>query len=189
MRSVIVAAATPCAIGGDSLFLGSLIQFASAAISGSSEHILLTDGLSMLRIDLTGASPWSERVTLRYDVKGLFAARAAIPPVLAFIRLVQNGNFQPRRPGRRMARQLLLLRAWDGLAAGASQREIAAELLSSDATQDRWRINHSSLRSRAQRLCKTAAAMAEGGFWQLLNSGGDCTFFERTQKTPLHGKR
>lgn len=175
MRSVIVAAAMPCAADNDSFFLGSLSQFTTIARSDSCAHILLSDGLSMLRLDVAGASPWSGPVTLRYEVKGLFAARAAIPPILAFLRLAQSGSFQQHHPGSNMSRQILLLRAWDALAAGASQREIAAILLSNDAAQDRWRINHSSLRSRAQRLCKAACAMAERGFWQLLNSNGHCS--------------
>lgn len=171
MRSVILAAASPAASGEESFVLGSLRQFATVAKSASREHILLSNGFSMLRLDVAGVSLCSGPVTLRYEVKGVFEARASIAPVLAFLRLAQSGTFQQHRPSSNMPRQILFLRAWDALTAGASQREIAAILLSDDATRNRWRINHSSLRSRVQRLCRTAAAMAQGGFWQLLASG------------------
>lgn len=174
MSSVIVAAASPSTRSEESFFLGSLVQFATIARSGGCEHILFSDGLSMLRLDVAGASPLLGPVTLRYEVKGLFAARTAIVSVLAFLRFAQSGSFQRHRSSSNMARQILFLRTWDALASGASQREIAATLLSDDATQDRWRINHSSLRSKVQRLCKTAGAMAGGGFWQLLNPLGRC---------------
>jgi len=173
MRSVIVAAASHSTAGDDESFvLDPLRQLATVARSDRFEHILLSDGFSMLRLDIAGASPWSGPVNLRYEVKGLYAARASIAPVLAFIRLAQSGSFQHHRPSPNLPRQLLFLRTWDALAAGASQREIAAILLSSEAAQDRWRINHSSLKSRVQRLCKTSALMAGGGFWHLLNSAG-----------------
>jgi hypothetical protein len=61
-----------------------------------------------------------------------------------------------------------MLRAYDALAAGASQREIAAVLLDGDARRDRWRIHSPSLRSRAQRLAACARAMGEGGYRALL---------------------
>lgn len=172
MQSVIVAEAARCTAGDDSFFLGSLSNFATFASTGCCEHILLSDGLSMVRLDVAGASPRSGPVTLRYELKGLVTTRTAIPSLLAFLHLARNGSFQQRRPSSNMPRQILFLRACDALASGASQREIASILLSDDAAQGRWRINHSSLRSRVQRLCKSAALMAHGGFWQLLNAAG-----------------
>lgn len=172
MRSVIVARASPNAGGGDNFSLEPLMQFASVARSASFEHLLLSDGFSMHRLDISGASLWSGPVALRYELRGLIAARVSIAALIAFLRLAQKGSFQQPRPSSNIPRQILFLRAGDALAAGASQREIAAILLSEDAAQDCWRIHHSSLRSKVQRLCKTAGAMAAGGFWQLLNPGG-----------------
>ena len=186
MPSVIAATALPASGGMDSFSLAPLMQFATVARSTSFEHLLLSNGFTMHRLDIAGASLWSGPVTLRYEVSGLFAARASIAALTAFLRIAQKGRFQQRRPSSKMERQILFLRARDALAVGASQREIAAILLSEEATQDCWRINHSSLRSKVQRLCKTAGAMAAGGFWHLLNSGGR---LEKMQECPTrpHG--
>ena len=61
-----------------------------------------------------------------------------------------------------------MLRARDALAAGADQREIAAELLSAEADEPRWRSRSPSTGSRAQRLVRGARRMSAGGYLQLL---------------------
>jgi hypothetical protein len=63
---------------------------------------------------------------------------------------------------------ILLLRAFDALAAGASQRDIAQILLSASAGLPSWRVMSPSLRSQAQRLTRSARTMAAGSFWALL---------------------
>lgn len=168
MRSVISAEATRCVAGDDAFSLRSLGKFATVVRSRRRAHILLSDGLSMLRLDVSGDSPLSGPVTLRYRLEGLRSARPSIPPLLEFLKLAERGNFRRRPHVSNVRRQILLLRAFDALAAGASQRDIAAKLLSPDAAEHRWRIKHSSLKSRAQRLCKGADRMANGGFWRLL---------------------
>ena len=168
MPAVIRAEAESCQSGTEGFSLDGLASLASVATSSFAEHVLLTDGLSLVRIDVTGAAPSSGPVMLRYRLEGIVAARAAIPPLLAFLRVARKKAFQQRSPALSARRQILLLRAWDGLVAGASPRQIAASLLSPEAAENRWRVNHSSLRSRAQRLCKGARRMANGDFWQLL---------------------
>jgi hypothetical protein len=64
----------------------------------------------------------------------------------------------------------LLLRAWDAVQDGATQREIAAALLSGEAADARWRSAVPSLRSRAQRLVTGARAQARGGWRGLLET-------------------
>lgn len=61
-----------------------------------------------------------------------------------------------------------MLRAHDALAAGASQREIAAVLLDEEALAPRWRVEAPSLRSKVQRLVRSARAMADGGYRLIL---------------------
>lgn len=63
-----------------------------------------------------------------------------------------------------------MLRASDALAAGADHREIAAVLLSEEARQPRWRVQSPSVRSRIQRLVRSARAMEAGGFRVPLSS-------------------
>ena len=55
---------------------------------------------------------------------------------------------------RRARRWVLLLRTYDALIAGASQREIAESLLGLDIAEERWRVTAGSVRSRAQRLVR-----------------------------------
>jgi hypothetical protein len=61
-----------------------------------------------------------------------------------------------------------MLRAYDGIVAGAAQREIAALLLSSEAGRERWRVEAPTVRLRVQRLVRSARAMAAGGYLSLL---------------------
>jgi hypothetical protein len=65
-----------------------------------------------------------------------------------------------------------LLRAHDALAAGASQREIAACLFDELAAQRRWRVNAPHLRSRVQRLVRAARQAACGAYLGLLAPPG-----------------
>ena len=63
-----------------------------------------------------------------------------------------------------------MLRAYDAIRSGVTQREIASALLSKEAEEGRWRVQAPTLRSRAQRLVKAARFMAEGGYSSLLAS-------------------
>jgi hypothetical protein len=62
----------------------------------------------------------------------------------------------------------MMLRAWDALRSGAAQREIAEVLLSRSAGEPRWRVREPSVRLQAQRLVRSARAMAAGGYCALL---------------------
>jgi hypothetical protein len=62
-----------------------------------------------------------------------------------------------------------MLRAWDALIAGASQREIACMVFSRSAAGARWRIREPSIRSRTQRLVRSARDFAQGGYRELLH--------------------
>ena len=68
----------------------------------------------------------------------------------------------------RRTRYILFLRAWDGLRAGATQRDLAATLLREEAANVRWRAELPSLRSQIQRVARGAHAMARGASWHLL---------------------
>lgn len=61
-----------------------------------------------------------------------------------------------------------MLRAHDAMASGATQREIAAKLLSVEAEEARWRVSVPTVRSRVQRLVRNTRAMAAGGYLSLL---------------------
>ena len=141
------------------------------------EHLLISDGLRAIRIDVLAGSIATGAVDLRYRLGGLASAER---PVLALRRLLalwRTGGFcRSLHPiEARAKRWVLLLRASDALGAGADQREIAMVILSPEAGQARWRTRAPSLRSRVQRLVRSARAMEAGGFWTLLR--GDAPAF------------
>ena len=134
------------------------------------EHLLLSDGLHAVRIDVVAGSAVRGPVRLSY----LLSGRASVErPLLTLRRLLafcRTGRFSRslHPPAPRARRWVMMLRAWDALAAGAGQREIAEALLSSTAGANRWRSEAPSLRSQAQRLVRGARRMAGGGYRTLL---------------------
>jgi hypothetical protein len=107
---------------------------------------------------------------LHYCIGGLKAAEGALMTLRRLLALRERGSFSDPlfRTAARANRLVLLLRASDALAAGATQREMAEVLLSGRAAGERWRVNDPSLRSQVQRLSRSARLMASGGFWRLL---------------------
>ena len=67
-----------------------------------------------------------------------------------------------------------MLRAFDGAATGASQRDIAAALFGDRAVREDWQAGF--LRTRVQRLLFAARAMMGGGYRRLLNPERKATF-------------
>ncbi|MFN3946406.1 MAG: DNA -binding domain-containing protein [Allosphingosinicella sp.] len=132
-------------------------------------HLLLSDGLRSIRLDVAGAA-LDQPVRLHYRFAGLASVEA---PLLVLRRLVsfwRSGRMSlalhPRETKAR--RWIALLRTADAREAGVSQREIAAALLSGDAALAGWRLETPSLRSRVQRLVRVAQQMGAGGWRRLL---------------------
>lgn len=181
-RPVWTAAADPFVLaveagpptGRDDFDLARLARWSTVLPdTGHGEHLLLSDGLRAIRIDVLTGSLASEPAEIRYRLAGLRSAERAVLSLRRFLGLWGSGAFRPslHPPETRARRWILMLRACDAIAAGATQREIASALLSAEAWQPRWRSEAPSLRSRAQRLVRSARAMESGGFWGLL--GGD----------------
>lgn len=132
------------------------------------EHVLFGDGLRHLQLAVTAGSVLDGPVCLRYLLTGF---RHLEMQILALQRLhglhrlgrLPRGLF-PRE--RRAGRWLSMLRAWDGLEAGASQREVAAALFGERAATEDWEAGY---RARVQRLLRGARGMVEGGYRRLLN--------------------
>ena len=135
-----------------------------------SEHLLLSDGLRAVRLDGPRGTFSAGAVCFRYPLEGLASMEPRLLTLRRLLALCSSGDF-PRslhQPEPRARRWIMMLRAWDGLAAGADQREIASELLSRSAGEPRWRSREPSARSQAQRLVRSARHFARGGFWMLL---------------------
>lgn len=136
-------------------------------------HLLLSDGLRAIRLDGPPGAFSAGPACLRYLVEGLATAEPPVLTLRRFVALCRYGHFSrllhPREA--RARRWILMLRTYDGLLAGADQRDIALELLSRSAGEPGWRSREPSVRSQAQRLVRSARAFALGGYRTLL---ADC---------------
>jgi hypothetical protein len=139
-------------------------------VSDALERLLISDGFRTIRVDVLAGSVRSGAVRLHYLLSGFAGAERPLLTLRRLLLLWRTGRFSAAlHPLEARARRLvLMLRAHDATASGATQREIAAELLSAEAGEPRWRVGAPTLRSRAQRLVRTARAMAAGGYRSLL---------------------
>lgn len=169
--SVLAAAAEPPVLAADTFDISSLGPLVTIADAGSGrEHLLISDGLRAIRIDIVAGSVREGPVQLRFLIAGLEAAERPLLTLRRLLALCRGGRFSPalHPPDTRAGRFILMLRAHDALADGATQREIAATLLSAEAATERWRVSAPTLRARAQRLVRAARFMAAGGYFSLL---------------------
>lgn len=154
----------------DRFDLEAVRRLATIIEDESGEHLLLSDGLRMVRLDARRGSVTSGPVILHYVLSGLASAE---PPLLAlrrFLALCRSGRFSRSLHAReaRARRWVLMLRTADALACGADQREIAGVLLGRSVADPAWRSREPSIRSQVQRLVRSARRMAGGGYRKLL---------------------
>lgn len=151
----------------DSRCLGRL---ATIVERGDREHLLVSDGFRYLRLDGPAQTFSDGPRLLRFTIDGIASARPPLLTLRRFVALCASGRFaaslHPRET--RARRWTLMLRVLDALGAGASQRDIASQLLRPGGAGARWRSEDPSLRSRVQRLVRSARAMAAGGYRGLL---------------------
>jgi hypothetical protein len=155
---------------GDAFDVDRMGSIARLVSDGAGEHLLLCDGLRTIRLDAPSGVFTSGTGSLRYRLVGLQSAERPLLTVRRFLALCRRGTFSRslHPPEVRARRWMLMLRAFDALAAGAGHREIAERLLSPAAAGPRWREREPSLRSRAQRLIRSARRFARGGYRSLL---------------------
>lgn len=129
--------------------------------SAAAEHLILSDGWRSIRMDVVEGSTACGPVRLQYLLSGLELDQELLA-IRRFLFLWRNGRFSRslHPPPTRASRLVLMLRTLDALGVGATQREIAACLLSADASARGWRIEAPSLRSRVQRLTRSARDMS-----------------------------
>lgn len=155
---------------GDAFDLHRLEDLANLVAGPVGDHLLLCDGLRTVRLDGPCGSFSRAPASLRYRLEGLASAKPKLLTLRRFLSLCRTGDFvRPLHPPEARARRwILMLRAWDALAAGADQRDIAEVLLSRSAAEPRWRSREPSLRSQAQRLVRSARGFAAGQYRTLL---------------------
>ena len=156
--------------GEDRFDIARLRHLATLIEDGAAERLLLSDGHRSIRLDIVSGTLSKGPVLLRYRLAGLSGVERPLVVLQQLLALWRGGRFsRSLHPlERRAARWILLLRTHDALVAGASQRDVAATLLGREAGEQRWRVEASSLRSRAQRLAREARRMAAGGDLSLL---------------------
>lgn len=102
-----------------------------------------------------GADQRSYRFTLESALALLQTADAATPVALS-------------RPPRSALMHMRALQALDGMAAGASQREVAAALFGSERVEAEWQPD-SELRAQVRYLIQRGRSFMEGGYRDLLH--------------------
>lgn len=167
---VVTVARGRAGAAADLFDIGRLAIFARLVGSATREHLLLCDGLRAIRLDAPPGLFTGGPVALQYRLAGLRSAERPLLTVRRFIALWRAGRFSRliHPPEARARRWILILRAFDATVAGAGQRDIAERLLSPSAAGPRWREREPSLRSRAQRLVRSARQFARGGYRALL---------------------
>jgi len=170
-RMVLRAAAVPSRDLADAFDVARLGRLATIVRGSGGEHLLLSDGLRVVRVDVGRASLSQGPVRLDYALGGMTQVDGPLLTLRRLLSLWRTGGFSPalHRRAARAQRLVLMLRAYDAIACGASQREIASELVDRDAAGPRWRVKAPSARSRAQRLVRDARRMAAGAYRRLLD--------------------
>ncbi len=145
-------------------------RLARLSKSVARESLLLCDGLHAVRLDGPTGTFTNGPVCLRYTIYGLASGEPRSLALRRFMAVCKTGRFSRvlHRTEVRARRWILILRAWDALSAGASQREIAEALLSRSAGGPRWRSRVASIRSQVQRLARSARIIAGGGYRAML---------------------
>lgn len=170
---VLEADALPTGDARNAFELARLAAISTIVADGEQEHLLVSDGLRAIRLDLLSGSVRRGPVRLHYRLAGLAGAERPLLTLRRLLALWRTGRLsaQLHPVEARAARFVLMLRVHDALASGATQREIAAGLLSAEAGEARWRVRAPTVRSRVQRLVRSARFMAAGGYLALL--GGE----------------
>jgi hypothetical protein len=130
------------------------------------EHAVLSDGRHHIRFDVGAGTLMSGPVMLRYRLAGTVSAQAKLLPLRRLVEFCIDRRFRAALypPDPRVERWLVALRVHDGLAAGASLREIAGALYGAQRVAADWSDASDSMRSRVRRLAAEARRLARGGY-------------------------
>jgi hypothetical protein len=158
------------ATGADQLDFSRLCPFATVIPAGKGRrHILFSDGLRSIRLDLSGSVPLSTPMALTWHIPGVNTAGARLTALAQFFALARRGRFSRHLhpPERRAARWIAMLRVHDALGVGATTREIVTEMFEVETGGTHWRTVAGAWRLRAQRLAagaRSRLAMGPAGW-------------------------
>lgn len=143
----------------DQFDIRALADFVSVEVKGNAtEHWLLSNGKWCIRIDLHNGTLLGGPLLLNHRICGLESAE---PKLLALRQLIALSRYGELPVGLhpkevRAPRWVLELRTADGIAAGATQHEMAKSFFGQAVALDRWRLESASYRLRIQRLARAA---------------------------------
>lgn len=171
--SVLPVEAQPASAPSDDAF--DIREFHHSVIvlqtAEQTEHVLLSDGIHHIQIEVRRGSVLDGPVKLRYDLAGSLQIEPKLIVVQRLLALQRLGRF-PRSlypTDHRAQRWRMALRALDGSRAGATHREIATALWGEEAVSRDWRDGSDYLRARVRRTIDIGETLAQGGYRRLLN--------------------
>lgn len=170
--SVISCSAEPIASNSPDAFRLDRLSMPTTTIVSASgvEHVSISNGLKRIRLDVVTGTLFNGPVKLHYRLAGFADAEPHLLKLQQLLALHRLGRFacglHPRET--KAERWVMMLRAHDLSALGASQREIAGELFGGAAASTEWRTRSDFLRLRIQRLLRDGNAMIRGGYLDLL---------------------
>ncbi len=132
---------------------------------------MITDGVGEIQLDVRGGTLAAGPVRLKYQVEGLQHVDAKLRTLGRLSALCRLGRFPKSlfAPEISAPKWANALQAYDGMVAGASQREIAIALFGQRLVQEEWNGRSDFLRLRVQRLLSYARKMVDGGYRLLLS--------------------
>lgn len=136
------------------------------------EHVVLSEGLNHIRLDVEEGSLRRGPVVLHYRLYGVNSLEPRILRLRQLLALYRRRRFlrslHPREP--KMTRWLLALRIHDAREEGASLREIAEQFYGAERASIEWAGGSDSMRSSLRRLAAEARRLAEGGYKSLMRT-------------------
>jgi hypothetical protein len=166
---VLAAEAKPAAPDHPDAFdLWRFERLAATLCCEGCEHVLFSDGARHLQLAVVAGSVLDGPVCLHYRLSGFQDVEAKALTLNRLCHLRRRRSFSKGLypPETRAPRYAMMLRAWDGVQAGASQREIAIVLFGETAVRRDWEAGF--LRTRVQRLVRGAEQLIGGGYRRLL---------------------
>lgn len=138
--------------------------------ASGAEIAVLADGPRQIQLDVRAGTLGQGPVRFHYRLAGFDQIGAKAETIVKLDAFRRLGRFPKHLfpPERGAAKWLRALRAYDGVLAGASQREIAEALFGQALVREQWHGRSDYLRARVQRMIKFARRMVDGGYKHLL---------------------
>jgi hypothetical protein len=141
--------------------LSELAPWAKIVNGQRIEHLLLTDGIQALRLDICSGTITIGPTPLSYRIMGVQDAEQAARAILQLAHLARTRIFASSvfPVESRAERWIAALRVHDALAEGATHQDIARPFYNLGSS-GRWRMEWPSYRLRVQRLAAAARRCA-----------------------------